>query len=75
MKNCKDCLYHEMCPFNISGAEAEQCKTYDAKENYVKVVRCKDCVNRDKNRWCKIKASYTHESEYCSDGERGEPNE
>lgn len=77
MKNCKKCLYHQMCPFNISvtGTAAERCKTYEDTADYVKVVRCKDCANRNEKRWCKIQARYTHESEYCSDGKRGESNE
>lgn len=67
MKNCKECLYHKMCPFNISGTEAEQCKTYEPKEDYVKVVRCKDCAHHGHvSKWCKVQARVTENNEYCS---------
>lgn len=70
MMNCKECLYHKMCPFNITGAEAEQCKTYENATDYVKVVRCKDCIYREENGWCIIQASYPRDDEYCSFGDK-----
>lgn len=62
-----------MCPFNISGAEAEQCKTYESKEDYVKVVRCKDCALRGNIiGWCNPQARYVGDAEFCSLGKRKE---
>lgn len=70
---CKECLYEKLCPFNISSTEAERCKTYDPKADYVKVVRCKDCTHHEHDDgWCKIQANYTGDSEYCSLGIRKE---
>lgn len=69
---CKDCLYEKLCPFNISGAEAERCKTYDPKDNHVKVVRCKDCKHRYADGWCKPLARWTNDDQYCDLGEKKE---
>lgn len=69
--NCKQCLYEKLCPFNISGAEAERCKTFEDTADYVKVVRCKDCAHRDaEDGWCKLQASYPRDDEYCSRGKK-----
>lgn len=70
---CKQCLYEFICPFNISGTEAERCMTFEDTADYVKVVRCKDCTLRDKDNWCKPQARYTGDNEYCSLGKRKEP--
>lgn len=74
--NCKECLYREVCPFHLKDEDAERCKTFEPKDDYVKVVRCKDCANRGNIiNWCKTQARYTKDDEYCSQGKRkGEKN-
>ncbi len=71
MRNCKDCLYEKMCPLHLKDEDAERCKAYEAKKDYVKVVRCKDCTHRDRGG-CKVQARYAGDSEYCSLGVRKE---
>ena len=66
MKTCKDCLYRKICPLNLKGDEAEKCPSYEHKDEYAKVVRCKDCTHRDKTNWCKLHAMYTSDDEYCN---------
>ena len=44
--------------------------------NLVEVVRCKDCLIWDAEKygygWCKYNARTTHENWFCADGERRE---
>ncbi len=72
--NCKECLYERVCPIHLNDEDAERCKTYEGKEDYVKVVRCKDCIHRGyaDDGWCGLQARYTDDSEYCSLGIRKE---
>ena len=53
MRNCKDCLYEKMCPIHLKDEDAERCKAYEEKDDYVKVIRCKDCSRRYDDGWCK----------------------
>jgi len=44
----------------------------ESQRNKVEVVRCKDCINWDKNGFCGITGRKEPESHYCSYGERKE---
>ena len=70
--SCKKCLYSKLCPLYLKDEDALRCKSYEPKENYVKVVRCKDCVQRHDDGWCGLQARCTGDSEYCSQGIRKE---
>ena len=70
MKNCKDCLYRKICPLYIKGDEAEKCPSYEHKDEYAKIVRCKDCSHRDKTEWCRLHAMYVNDEGYCNSANR-----
>lgn len=80
MKSCKDCLHKKFCP-HMDNTEAERCKSYESRADYIKVVKCKDCEFRQplgyENKgqpamWCIIQSRITGEDEYCNNGVRKE---
>lgn len=84
-RNCKKCFHYKACKevashsgyADINYTES-QCKNFISAADVVKVIRCKDCVNRvefDTNKFhCELTGYYCGETGYCSDGtpkERG----
>ena len=74
MSGCGQCLFKPFC--QDAGAV---CSYFKDKENFVEIVRCKDCEYWDNNyRFCKLYGltadgnSYFWEQSYCSRGVRKE---
>lgn len=89
METCKNCIHYELCEYNtyqeahyfgrdkkiyITIQNNSACKFFNQKSDLVKVVRCKDCINRvqfDTNKYhCELTGYYCGETGYCSDGVR-----
>ena len=74
MYNCEKCLYEEMCDqlrrhlWGTWNGEKE-CSDFKDRNNYVEVVRCKDC-KRFEVCFPKPNLKKTHEHAFCSYGER-----
>lgn len=89
METCKNCIHYELCEYNtykeahyfgkdkkiyITIQNDSACKFFNSKSDLVKVVHCKDCINRvqfDTNKYhCELTGYYCGETGYCSDGVR-----
>ena len=82
MKNCNNCLHYDFC--NVDGyIDAEDCKCFKSKADFVEVVYCKDCQWATKrindNELFKYQCRNTiacgkprREVDFCSYGERKE---
>ena len=78
MSVCGKCLYNKNCQFLAKyKIEPDGCSAFRNAEDFVEVVRCKDCRYRGDEYECPLLAfaEYTCDDEYCSDGERREDNE
>lgn len=87
-RSCKKCFHYKACKEVASHSgygdicyTESQCKNFISADDVVKVIRCKDCVNRvefDTNKFhCELTGYYCGEKGYCSDGtpkERGGTN-
>lgn len=87
---CRDCTKHDVCEikrklmltydrsFNLvyQMNVENSCPEFDNKNDYEKVIRCKDCKNAIKmpldNYHCKIHNKVFIKSYYCGDGDRNE---
>ena len=74
---CRTCIHYDVCllyedNFIDDVAKNGFCGKFTNKDDIVKVVRCKDCVNRvefDTNKYhCQNTGYYCGETGYCSDG-------
>lgn len=88
MKTCSDCLYYEVCQNRYSWLDQEDntkyitCEKFKNKADFVEVVRCRKCANRNKfkcpNRhFSDISGEaedYTEDNDFCSYGERSDTN-
>ena len=65
---CKECLHNKVCP-HLKDTDADRCKIYADKDEYVNVVRCKDC--KHKNPHCNkcLRDNLWHDADdFCSYG-------
>ena len=83
MATCKECIHETVCsaliekglPWSDGEYPAEAfCMPFRNKNNFVEVVRCKDCIAREEfapNKFhCTNTGYYCGETGYCSDGVR-----
>ena len=82
MKECKDCLHYEYCGYHITeetDMSVEECANGDGfedAENYVAVVRCKDCtyagkdIMTDDMYGCCFYRDMRKGSDFCNYGKR-----
>lgn len=77
---CKDCIHDDVCSAlemnGISKISPSQCGCFKQHEDFVEVVRCKDCrywkqVTEERHA-CYILGWEMDYDEYCSRGERKE---
>ena len=66
IKTCGDCVHADLCEKDVTLPEfsrrnAAHCEGFRSAENFVEVVRCKDCKH-----WWKIAELCTHEK--CCEG-------
>lgn len=40
---CKNCIHYTICDYSTIADKEIKCKDFISKEDYVKIVRCKDC--------------------------------
>lgn len=54
--SCRDCFHYDACFYHISEETktltANECPLFVKKTDVVEVVRCKDCIHRDKKGVC-----------------------
>lgn len=76
---CKDCVHYDVCTFNLTGNENENCPQFLNKAGVVEVVRCKDCKHSEETEpvfgitdyECKkLKVQCLSACDFCSYGER-----
>ena len=80
MKTCKDCVHIDVCFAKQLGTGecAEICRDYKNKADFVEVVRCRECANRNKSKCPNRHFSdisgeaedYTEDNDFCSYGEK-----
>ena len=82
IKTCGDCIHADLCEKDVTLSEfnrnnAAYCEGFRSAENFVEVVRCKDCkhenVHRaisDKCTWCEYWGIDPDFDDFCSYGER-----
>lgn len=69
-KDCHDCIHDELC--NVQGyVDPDECSCFRDNENFVEVVRCKDCTHYDEVGECEV---HPHDGRFnvnyfCADGE------
>ena len=85
MYDCEKCLHEEMCDqpsrhlWGTLNGEKE-CSDFKDRNNYVEVVRCKDCVNYCGFEHCKngicdvdsVSKRAVYPNDFCSYGEKRE---
>ena len=88
-KTCEDCVGYQFCSsyyteseikdVSIGGDIRNLCGWFEDKENFVEVVRCKDCKFYEKAEYdegfktvCRLYKRQMQENDYCSYGERKE---
>ena len=68
--SCKNCIHYGLCEYSsITGKDIE-CKDYKGKNDYIKIVRCKDC-SVPHNKWTgcpKLNGLVTLPDFYCGWG-------
>lgn len=66
---CKNCIYSKNCQFIYVHRDVDVmgCSAFDDKRNYVRVVRCGNCIHKH-DRDCPI-AWDLRDDDYCSFGE------
>jgi hypothetical protein len=88
MKTCYDCLHYDACSdagdsgFSSLKEDVSKCKHFKNKADFVEVVRCRDCANRNKSACPNLHFSdisgenqdFTEDDDFCSYGERSEHN-
>lgn len=47
---CKECVYYGICEYSSILDKEIKCKDFKSKDNYVEIVRCKDCYIPH-NKW------------------------
>ena len=70
---CKDCLYYSSC--NIAYLDPNDiCEDFKNKNNFVEVVRCKDCeyceIGKSGKDYCWLFKIGVYDDDFCSYGER-----
>jgi hypothetical protein len=87
MATCKDCIHYEVCDYHITEMTpmtVNECShSFKNKDNFVEVVRCKDCKHCElcypakaigeealESWYCKIKKNYMLLNDFCSYGEK-----
>lgn len=93
MATCKECIHFEVCePYTApdeSYPEVGGCYGFKSKDEFVHVVRCKDCQHfyeingKDSGKPCGygqclkplLMPMLVNADEFCSNGERRENNE
>ena len=71
MKTCKDCIHYAVCcKYDMYGDCAKECKSFDGKDDWVKPVRCKDCVF-----WQDNNGGYPHQECRWGRGETPDPDD
>lgn len=48
---CKQCIHNKVCP-HLKDTDAKKCKQYVDKDEYINVVKCKDCGTMQLNKDC-----------------------
>lgn len=77
---CKDCVRYNVCKACDCNDEEEiYCNQFIDKNNFVEVVRCKDCVFYDIAKYdngtkqvCRLFKRQMQDTDYCSYAKRGE---
>lgn len=41
---CKECVHYSICEYSTIADKEIKCKDYIKKQDYIKIVRCKDCA-------------------------------
>lgn len=72
MNSCINCIHRTFCAVSSTGAV---CSTFKDKENFVEVVRCKDCTQCYHNEYlgtyrCGRFMAVVDPNNYCSYGTR-----
>lgn len=80
MAKCKDCLLVEMCyiieNYDADTNDDDVCENFKDRQNYVEVVRCKDCKHMEMTpdclRWCHVWQGINGMGDdgFCNYGER-----
>ena len=73
---CDKCIHKKVCTVQLYKA-VESCDRFEDKNDYAKVVRCKDCVFWEECGRCNgiengLHYEYTEPTDYCSYGKRKE---
>lgn len=75
---CYDCIHCDACSdagdsgFSCLKEDVSKCKHFKNKADFVEVVRCKKCKDKDVC-WQKVDCGYQYrEIVYCSCGERSD---
>lgn len=73
MASCKDCLYYDkLCFYALLPSELNLCKDFTNKADYIKIVKCKNCVYaNDKGDTCYFgEGRFVTPDHYCGYAER-----
>ena len=79
IKTCGDCVHADLCEKDVTLPEfsrrnAAHCEGFRSAENFVEVVRCKDCVHLAATSgeigWCTGLDVAKRKNGYCDHGER-----
>lgn len=63
---CEKCCYNDTCHYQSIAKDL-------CEADFVKVVRCKDCIDYIKeDGYCFARGIHTEGTDFCSDGERRE---
>lgn len=73
---CNKCICNKVCNHDLFGFE--NCGNFMPAEDVVEVVRCKDCIHRDKAGLCQAewqKLTIVKDNHFCGKGERKDGND
>ena len=48
--SCKNCIHYGLCEYGSITGKNIECKDYKGTNDYIKIVRCKDCAVPH-NKW------------------------
>lgn len=73
---CRDCIHENVCGYYAEFKDnADECKHFKNKADFVEVTRCKDCPNSDlidgfrgEVRYCHYYNHNVYDDDFCSQG-------
>lgn len=75
---CKNCIHYDVCFLHLKGDEDKWCQRFKNKADFVEIVRCKGCKERN-TEGCPMLhyvdgelIGHTEDDDFCSYGERKE---